>query len=148
MPRILIAGLPKAVPDSEFLRQLLVRDLPAIVEKAEGFDISRTHVVAHIVPEIIERPTSMVTFTIEGLIAQPERTAAMRQALCAAVADTIGGYLGRANLRYESIVGWCVQINRDDDGFVRRVLVARPGLPSEDGEQQSGEQSREWQEQK
>lgn len=120
MPRILICGLPRALPDGELLRQLLIRDLPAAVENTAGFDISRAHVFAHAVSEIIERPTVAVTFTIEGLIAKPERTAAMRQALCRAVADTIAGYFDRANLQYDSIVGWCVQIDRDDDGFVRR----------------------------
>lgn len=120
MPRILITGLPKAVPDADALRQLLVRDLPSAVENTEGFDISHTHVFAHVVPEIIERPTVVVTFTIEGLIAKPERTATMRQALCNGVADAIVGYLDQANLHYESIVGWCVQIDRVEDGFVRR----------------------------
>ncbi len=120
MPRVLISGLPKVVPDPDALRQLVVQDIPEAVESAKGFDISGAHVMVHVVPEVIERPPMAVMFTIEGLIAKPERTATMRQALCKAVADVIAVYLDRAGLPYESIVGWCGQIDRGDDGFVRR----------------------------
>ena len=92
------------------------------VQNVEGFGISREHVHAHALPDAIERPSVAVTFTVEGLLDKPERTSRMRHALCSAVAEAIADYLNRTNTRYESIAGWCVQINRENDGFVRKAV--------------------------
>src|SRR5688500_8373529 len=102
MPRILIAGLPTALHDNAALRQLLTRGAPTAVQHVDGLGISREHVHAHALTDVIERTSVSVMFTVEGLIAKPERTSEMRQLLCSAVADTIAGYLNRTNTRYES----------------------------------------------
>lgn len=120
MPRILITGLPAGTRDTAALHRLLTLDVPMAVQSVDGFGISREHVHAHAVPDAIERPSVAVMFTVEGLLARPERTSEMRQALCGAVADAIAGYLNRTSIRYESIAGWCVQIDREYDGFVRK----------------------------
>lgn len=124
MPRILITGIPAAIHDAEALRQLLTLDVPMAVQNVDGFGISGEHVYAHALPDAVERSAVVVTFAVDGLIAKPERTAAMRQALCGAVADAIAGYLERTGTRYKSIIGWCAQISRDDDGFVRKIGTA------------------------
>jgi len=121
MPRILITGLSAAICDTDALRRLLTLDVPMAVEKVDGFAISRDHVYVHALPDLIQRPSTVVTFAVEGLIARPERTAGMRHALCSSVADAIAAYMQRTDSRYESIIGWCARIDRDDDGFVRRM---------------------------
>jgi hypothetical protein len=120
MPRILVTGLPNDMQGSEPLRDLLVTAIPLAVEGAEGFGISRDHVFVHALPDLVDE-RRVVTFTIEGLLAKPERTPQMRRALCEAVANALAVFLDRMHVPYESIVGWCVQTNRDEDGFVRRA---------------------------
>ena len=120
MPRILRTGRPAGTDHAAALRQLLTVDVPMAVEGVDGLEISREHVHAHAVPDAIDRPSVAVTFAVEGLLDKPERTSTMRQALCSAVADAISAYLNRTRTQYDSIAGWCVQINREDDGFIRK----------------------------
>jgi hypothetical protein len=129
MPRILITGIPAAT-HPEALRRLLTLDLPMVVQNVDGFRISREHVYAHALPDLLERQVVAVMFAVDGLIAKPERTAKMRQALCGAVADAIASYLERTDTRYASIIGWCAQIHRDDDGFVRKTGPASGPQPN------------------
>jgi hypothetical protein len=120
MPRILITGLPNAIEETDSLRELLVCQIPLAVEGTAGFDISRRHVYAHALQDLVdERPARVVTFTVEGLLDRPERTGAMRRALCEAIRDTLTAFLTRTDIPYEQVLGWCVRIDRDEDGFVR-----------------------------
>ena len=52
---------------------------------------------------------------------RPERTAGMRRELCHAICDALGPFLRLTGFPYEAIVGWCVRIDREQDGFVRRL---------------------------
>jgi hypothetical protein len=128
VPRILVTGLPGRLQGHPALIELLTKTLPLVVEGVRGFGISRDHVFAHAVPDLADVHRAVVTFTVEGLLVKPERTPAMRQHLSDAVADAIAACLDQAGIRYDSIVGWCVQIDRGGDGFVRRPS----GKPSAD----------------
>jgi len=121
MPRILITGLPTVSRAPDALRLLLTESLPTAVQGIHGFGIAQEHVYAYAVADSVTRPSIVVTFSIDGLIAKPERTATMRQTLCAIVADSIVRYLEESGTTYEAVIGWCEQIDRADDGFVRRV---------------------------
>lgn len=126
MPRILITGLPNAIHGTSQLQDLLVEGIPRAVEGTAGFEISRQHVLVHALPDLVdERPHRVVAFTVEGLIDRPERTARMRQTLCETIGEALAAFLAQMEVPYDSILGWCVRINRDEDGFVRRA----PGPP-------------------
>jgi hypothetical protein len=86
----------------------------------EGLGISHEHVYAHALPDVVTRSRIVVAFVVEGLLAKPERTATMRQALARSVADSLVGYLESIGAPYEAVIGWCGQIDREDDGFIRR----------------------------
>ena len=120
MPRILLTGLPNGLQGTEPLRDLLLHRLPLAVEGTAGFGISRAHVYAHAFPDLVDdRPARAIIFTVEGLLDKPERTAAMRRDLCVAIRDTLAAFLKETQVPYEVILGWCVRIDREEDGFVR-----------------------------
>jgi hypothetical protein len=122
MPRVLITGLPNALQGTHQLEDLLLERIPLAVEGAAGFQISRHHVYAHALPDLLdERPARVVTFTVEGLLDRAERTGQMRRALCYAICDALASYLVQIELPYDSILGWCVRTDGDEDGFVRRA---------------------------
>lgn len=122
MPRILITGLPNRLQESDTLRQLLVNDIPLSVERTPGFAITANSVFAHAVPDLVdERPARVVTFTVEGLLEKSDRTAPMRLALCEAISDTLSAFLVRMEIPYASVLGWCVRIDREEDGFIRHL---------------------------
>jgi len=41
--------------------------------------------------------------------------------LCNAIADMLVAFLGRQGVHYDSLVGWCLRIDRDEDAFIRRT---------------------------
>jgi hypothetical protein len=121
MPRIFITGLPNRLQGTPELRSLLLDDLPLAVEGQTVFAISRDDVSAHAAPDMIDdRPLRIVTFNIEGLLRKPERTPEANQALCNALADVLVAFLAKNGVAYDSLVGWCLRIDRDEDAFVRR----------------------------
>ncbi len=140
MPRILITGLPERLKDTAALRRLLVEEIPAVVERQPGFGIAAEHVYVHALPDLLDdRPARSIVFTVEGLIDRPERTSEMRRSLCEAVADTIEAFMTRESVPCESVLGWCVRMDRQDDGFVRRShtrgpLEPTPGAPPREAE--------------
>jgi hypothetical protein len=122
MPRILVTSLPKAVEGTAGLQDLLINGIPLAVEGTAGFDISRRHVYAYALADlVVARPARVVIFTVEGRLDRPERTGSMRRALCDAICETLAAFLARTDISYEAILGWCVRIDRDEDGFVRRA---------------------------
>lgn len=122
MPRILVTGLPNALRDTRELRDLLLDEIPLAVEQSPGFAISRDDVSVHAPPDMVDdRPARIVTFNVEGLLRKPERTTAMHQQLCNAIADVLVAYLQRQGVRYDKLVGWCLRIDREEDAFVRRT---------------------------
>lgn len=121
MPRILITGLPTdGSSNAEALQHLLTVRVPLAVESVEGFGISHEHVYVHALPDLVTRSRIVVMFSVDGLLAKPERTAAMRQTLVRSVAESLVCYLNDIGAPYEAVVGWCGQIDREDDGFIRR----------------------------
>src|SRR6185295_14481337 len=122
MPRILITGLPNALQGTPELRRLLLDDLPLAVEQSPGFAIRRDDVSVHAPPDMVDdRSVRIVTFNVEGLLHKPERTAPMHEHLCNALADVLVAFLDRQGVRYDSLVGWCLRIDRDEDAFIRRT---------------------------
>ena len=122
MPRILVTGLPNALQGTRELRDLLLNEIPLVVEQAPGFAITRDDVSVHAPPDMVDdRPVRIVTFNVEGLLRKPERTTPMHEQLCNAIADALVAFLQRQGVRYDSLVGWCLRIDRDEDAFVRRT---------------------------
>jgi len=122
MPRILVTGLPNALQGTSELRRLLLNDIPLAVEQSPGFAIGRDDVSVHAPPDMIdERPVRIVTFNVEGLLRKPDRTTPMHDQLCNAIADVLVAFLEAQNVRYDSLVGWCLRIDRDEDAFIRRT---------------------------
>jgi len=122
MPRILVTGLPNALRGTRELRVLLLDEIPLAVEQSPGFAITRDDVSVHAPPDMVDdRPVRIVTFNVEGLLRKPERTTAMHQQLCNAIADVLVAYLQRQGVRYDKLVGWCLRIDREEDAFVRRT---------------------------
>ena len=128
MPRILVTGLPSAIREADELRDLLIEGIPLAAERTVGLGISKQHVYAHaLLDPVDKRPERVVTFTVEGLFDSQGRTAQMRRELCNAISDALADSLVRMEIPFGSIVGWCVRIDRDEDGFVRRG--PRPAPP-------------------
>jgi hypothetical protein len=122
MPRILITGLPNSLQGTPQLRRLLLEDLPLAVEQAPGFAIGRNDVSVHAPPDMVDdRPVRIITFNVEGLLRKPERTPPMHAQLCNAIADVLLAFLDKQDVRYDSLVGWCLRIDANDDAFVRRT---------------------------
>jgi len=122
MPRILVTGLPNTLQGTRELRDLLLNEIPLVVEQAPGFAITRDDVSVHAPPDMVDdRPVRIVTFNVEGLLRKPERTTPMHEQLCNAIADALVVFLQRQGVRYDSLVGWCLRIDRDEDAFVRRA---------------------------
>jgi hypothetical protein len=121
MPRIFVTGLPNALQDTPELRRLLLDEIPLAVEQSPGFAITRNDVSVHATPDMVDdRPVRIVTFNVEGLLRKPERTMPMHQQLCNAIADVLVAFLARQGVKYDSLVGWCLRIDQDEDAFVRR----------------------------
>jgi hypothetical protein len=121
MPRILVTGLPNVLQGTRELRDLLLNEIPLVVEQAPGFAITRNDVSAHAPPDMLDdRPVRIVTFNVEGLLRKPERTTQMHEQLCNAIADALVAFLHRQDVSYDSLVGWCLRIDRNEDAFVRR----------------------------
>jgi len=124
MPRILVTGLPNTLQGTPELRRLLLDDLPLAVERSPGFAIRRDDVSVHAPPDMVDdRSMRIVTFNVEGLLRKPDRTTPMHEQLCNALADVLVTFLEEQGVRYNSLVGWCLRIDRDEDAFVRRVPV-------------------------
>jgi hypothetical protein len=122
VPRIFITGLPNRLQATPALRSLLVDDLPLVFEQHPVFAISRDDVSCHAAPDMVDdRTLRIVTFNVEGLLRKPERTPEANQALCDAIADVLVAFLTKTGAEYDSLVGWCLRIERDEDAFVRRV---------------------------
>jgi hypothetical protein len=122
MPRILVTGLPNALQGTSELRRLLLDDIPLAVERAPGFAITRDDVSVHAPHDMVDdRPVRIVTFNVEGLLRKSERTTPMHEQLCNAIADVLVAFLEQQGVRYDSLVGWCLRIDRDEDAFVRRT---------------------------
>ena len=122
MPRILVTGLPNALQGTPELRDLLLNEIPLVVEQAPGFAITRDDVSVHAPPDMVDdRRVRIVTFNVEGLLRKPERTTPMHEQLCNAIADLLVAFLQRQHVAYDSLVGWCLRIDRDEDAFVRRT---------------------------
>ena len=122
MPRILVTGLPNALQGTSELRRLLLNDIPLAVEQSPGFAIGRDDVSVHAPPDMVDdRPVRIITFNLEGLLRKPDRTPPMHEQLCDAIADVLVAFLEAQNVLYESLVGWCLRIDRDEDAFVRRT---------------------------
>jgi len=125
MPRILLTGLPNALQGTPHLRRLLLEDLPLAVEKTPVFAIGRNDVSVHASPDMVDdRPVRVVTFNVEGLLRKPERTRELHAQLCNAIADVLVAFLDAQGVRYDSLVGWCLRIDAEDDAFVRRTPAA------------------------
>jgi len=124
MPRILITGLPNSLQGTPELRRLLLEDLPAAVELSPGFAIGRNDVAVQAPPDMVDdRPLRIVTFNVEGLLRKPDRTPPMHEQLCNALADVLVAFLEAQDVRYDSLVGWCLRIDRGEDAFIRRTPV-------------------------
>jgi|SRR4051794_14259321 len=122
MPRILLTGLPNSLQGTPELRRLLLEQIPLAVEQSPGFLIARDDVSVHAPPDMVnDRPVRIVTFNVEGLLRKPDRPAPMHEALCNAIADVLASFLDNQGVPYDSLVGWCVRIDRDEDAFVRRT---------------------------
>lgn len=122
MPRIIVTGLPNSLQGTPALRDLLLDALPLCFERNSGFAISRTDVTAHAPPDMIDdRPLRIVSFNVEGLLRKPERTTAMHQALCNTIADALVTFCRAQGVGYNTLVGWCLRIDRGEDAFVRRI---------------------------
>jgi len=124
MPRIFITGLPNALQGTPELRRLLLDEIPLAVEQSPGFAIMRNDVSVHAPPDMVDdRPVRIVTFNVEGLLRKPDRTTPMHEHLCNAIADVLLAFLEKQDVRYDSLVGWCLRIDRDEDAFVRRTPI-------------------------
>jgi hypothetical protein len=122
MPRVLVTGLPNALQGTHELRRLLLEEIPIAVEQTPVFAITRDDVSVHAPPDMVgDRPVRIVTFNVEGLLHKPERTPELNQRLCNAIADVLVAFLGRQGVHYDSLVGWCLRIDRDEDAFIRRT---------------------------
>jgi hypothetical protein len=122
MPRILVTGLPNSLQGTPELRRLLLDQIPLVVEQSPGFLITRDDVSVHAPLDMVDdRPVRIVTFNVEGLLLKPDRTTPMHDALCNAIADLLVAFLKAQGVRYDSLVGWCLRIDRDEDAFVRRT---------------------------
>ena len=122
MPRVLVTGLPNSLQGTSALRQLLLDHIPLAVEQSPGFLIARDDVSVHAPPDMVDdRPVRIVTFNVEGLLRKPERTTPMHEQLCTSIADVLVAFLDKQGVRYDSLVGWCLRIDRDEDAFIRRT---------------------------
>ena len=122
MPRILVTGLPNSLQGTPELRRLLLDQIPLAVEQSPGFLITRGDVSVHAPPDMVDdRPVRIVTFNVEGLLRKPDRTTPMHEALCNTIADVLVAFLKEQGVRYDSLVGWCLRIDRDKDAFIRRT---------------------------
>ena len=117
-----MTGLPNSLQGTPELRHLLLDQIPLAVEQLPGFLIARNDVSVHAPPDMADdRPVRIVTFNVEGLLRKPNRTTPMHEALCNAIADVLVAFLEKQGVRYDSLVGWCLRIDRDEDAFIRRT---------------------------
>jgi hypothetical protein len=69
---------------------------------------------------IDDRPVRIVSFNVEGLLRKPDRTTPMQTELCDKLADVLVAFCNANNVKYDSLVGWCLRIDAAEDAFVRR----------------------------